>query len=384
MKSIPPNGLALFVGLVDEDDGKMGRSTMVSMGLEPLYPLHRFVYLCDKRFHTEILREQLDINSTRYGFMIVDGNGANYYAISDTHQETLWTLRDPALPKKHHKGGQSSNRFARIRVEKRDHYVKKLAKNANKVFIDSETTNKVWVAGILLAGFGDIKNQLAECKELDPRIREKIVDTLDIQYGADLGLREALGKSTGALQELGYNTERKVVSDFMAAVANDGLVCYGHEDVLWSISEGVVDTLLVHDKLELRRLVLRNKSTSAERPTERVVIHSPDRAGAGAASAAVGNSTVSRLAADWEVVSDELLVDWLLESTSLNGANLQLISDETSQGSQFVLGFGGIAGLLRYRIELPSATAGLYDNDMEDIFTSNPTADSEDDIDWDY
>lgn len=387
MKTVPPNGLALFVGLVDEDDGKMGRSSMVSIGLEPLYPLHRFVYLCDKRFHTEFLREQLDMNATRFGFMIVDGNGANYYAISDVHQELLWSLRDPSLPKKHHKGGQSSNRFARIREEKRDQYVKKLAKNANKVFIESTNTHKVWVSGILVAGFGDVKNQLVECKELDPRIREKVVEVLDIQYGSEIGLREALAKGSTSMKELGYNTERKVASDFMAAVANDGLVCYGHEDTLWAITEGVLETLVVHDSLSLRRVQLKNKSTMAERTL--ILSSSNDTNGAAstAASASAGfgpkPGAPSSQALEWEVIKDELLIDWLLESTSLNGANLQLVSDETSEGKQFVLGFGGIGGFLRYRIELPSISGPLdADDDLEDIFGGGNNSDS-DDIDWD-
>ena len=34
------------------------------------------------------------------------------------------------LPKKHGRGGQSANRFARLREEKRDHYVKKVSELA--------------------------------------------------------------------------------------------------------------------------------------------------------------------------------------------------------------------------------------------------------------
>jgi len=312
--------------------------------------------------------------------MIVDGNGANYYAISHSHQEVLWSLRDPALPKKHHKGGQSSNRFARIRLEKRDQYVKKLAKNANKVFIESQVSHKVWVTGILVAGFGDVKQQLAECKELDPRIREKIVDVLDIQYGSEVGLREALAKGSAAMKELGYNSERKVASDFMTAVANDGLVCYGHEDVLWAMNEGVLDTLIIHDNLKMRRVQLKHKITGAERVA---IVSGSSSASNSASAAATVPGSIGLKSNEWEIVNDESLIDWLLESTSLNGANLQLVTDETSEGRQFVLGFGGIGGLLRYRVDLPSASAGLNsDDDLEDIFGGGSTSDS-DDIDWD-
>ena len=75
-----------------------------------------------------------------------------------------------SLPKKHRRGGQSSVRFARLRIEARHNYLTKVCELANKYFIDL-TTNKANVRGIVLGGCGDLKEQLAGLKEFDPRLR---------------------------------------------------------------------------------------------------------------------------------------------------------------------------------------------------------------------
>ena len=58
------------------------------------------------------------------------------------------------LPKKHGRGGQSSNRFANIRNEKRLIYTKRVAEEMKKVFITNNLPN---VQGIIMGGYADFK-----------------------------------------------------------------------------------------------------------------------------------------------------------------------------------------------------------------------------------
>jgi len=46
------------------------------------------------------------------------------------------------------------------------------------------------------------------------------------------------------------------------------------------------------------------------------------------------------------------LSDWLLVNYQHFGAKIELISDKTQEGFQFVKGFGGIGGTLRYKVDL--------------------------------
>ena len=45
------------------------------------------------------------------------------------------------LPKKHGRGGQSALRFARLRMEKRHNYVRKVAETAAQLFLTNDKAN---------------------------------------------------------------------------------------------------------------------------------------------------------------------------------------------------------------------------------------------------
>lgn len=69
------------------------------------------------------------------------------------------------LPKKHGRGGQSALRFARLRMEKRHNYVRKVAEVAISYFITNDKPN---CAGLILAGSADFKTELSQSDMFDP------------------------------------------------------------------------------------------------------------------------------------------------------------------------------------------------------------------------
>jgi peptide subunit release factor 1 (eRF1) len=69
------------------------------------------------------------------------------------------------LPKKHGRGGQSALRFARLRMEKRHNYVRKVAEVATQLFIIQDKPN---VCGLILAGSADFKTELSQSDMFDP------------------------------------------------------------------------------------------------------------------------------------------------------------------------------------------------------------------------
>lgn len=62
----------------------------------------------------------------RYGFIVMDGNGSLFGALSGNSREVIHKFQVD-LPKKHGRGGQSALRFARLRLEKRHNYVRKVS-----------------------------------------------------------------------------------------------------------------------------------------------------------------------------------------------------------------------------------------------------------------
>ena len=118
---MPPNGLVLYTGTILTDEGKEKK---VNIDFEPFKTINTSLYLCDNKFHTEALSELLE-SENKYGFIVMDGNGSLFGTLSGNTREILHKFTVD-LPKKHGRGGQSALRFARLRMEKRHNYVRKV------------------------------------------------------------------------------------------------------------------------------------------------------------------------------------------------------------------------------------------------------------------
>ena len=64
------------------------------------------------------------------------------------------------------------------------------------------------------------------------------------------------------------------------------------------------------------------------------------------------------------------LLEWFANNYKTFGAALEIITDRSQEGSQFCRGFGGIGGLLRYKVDFQDMEYESDDNDLfdDDIF----------------
>ena len=67
----------------------------------------------------------------------MDGNGSLFGTLSGNTRNIISRF-SVDLPKKHGRGGQSALRFARLRLEKRANYLRKVAETANVIFITND------------------------------------------------------------------------------------------------------------------------------------------------------------------------------------------------------------------------------------------------------
>lgn len=63
------------------------------------------------------------------------------------------------------------------------------------------------------------------------------------------------------------------------------------------------------------------------------------------------------------------LLEWFAEKYRDFGAQLEFVTNRSQEGAQFVKGFGGIGGLLRYKVDFTNLTS--VDDDDEDEFYSD-------------
>lgn len=72
-KNTPENGLIIFCGMILLDDNKTEKK--IVLDLVPFKPPQAFVYDASNRFQSRVLNYLLD-DDEKFGFVIVDGNGA--------------------------------------------------------------------------------------------------------------------------------------------------------------------------------------------------------------------------------------------------------------------------------------------------------------------
>ncbi|KAI9486520.1 MAG: eukaryotic peptide chain release factor subunit 1 [Benjaminiella poitrasii] len=333
---VPENGLVVYCGTIITDEGKEKK---VNIDFEPHKPINTSLYLCDNKFHVEALSELLD-NNAKFGFIVMDGNGTLFGTVSGNVRDVIHKL-SVDLPKKHGRGGQSALRFSRLREEKRHNYVRKIAELAVQLFI---TNDKVNCAGLVLAGSADFKTELSQSDLFDPRLRAKVVKIVDVSYGGENGFNQAIELSAEALSNVKFIQEKRLIGEYFNEISQDtGKYCFGVEDTLKALEMGAVETLIVWENLATNRYILRDASG-----VESVVY--PNAQEEKTKTFLVDSSPEATANSEMEVIECTPLLEWFTLKYKEFGANLEIVTDRSQEGSQFVRGFGGIGGLLRYRV----------------------------------
>lgn len=354
---VPPNGLVVYCGAVLTESGK---ERQMRIDFEPFKPINTSLYMCDNKFHTQALSDLL-VNDDKYGFVVMDGNGTLFGTVCGNHREILQKITVD-LPKKHGRGGQSALRFARLRLEKRQNYLTKVAELTTQHFITNDKPN---VAGLVLAGSADFKNRLAEADCFDQRLQAVTLAVVDVSYGGENGFNQAIELSADTLSSLKFVQEKKLVGRFFDEIAQDtGKYVFGINDTLTCLEMGACETLVCWENLEVMRVILKNPQTEEE-----IIKHlRPEEMGDG------NNHVRDKDGNDLEVVDSQPLLEWLANEYKKFGCILEIISDKSQEGNQFCRGFGGIGGLLRYQVDLSTfevpedADSDDWDSDDSECF----------------
>ncbi|MFC1768853.1 peptide chain release factor aRF-1 [Nanoarchaeota archaeon] len=239
-KRTPENGLAAFSGNVAEREGQ---SDVKVWSIEPPIPLNTRIYRCDKEFVLNILQDMMEDKEV-YGLIVMDRRDANLailkgktiIPILKTHSE---------VPGKFKAGGQSAQRFARLREgAAKDHY-KKVAEYAKEKFLSYEG-----LKGLIVGGPGPTKYDFVEGGYITDQLKRKIIAIKDLSYTGDFGLQELLDKSQDVLANEEVSKEKEIMGKFFDLLAkNPGKVTYGEKEVMNQLSKGVVETLLISEKV---------------------------------------------------------------------------------------------------------------------------------------
>ncbi|MBR9677702.1 MAG: peptide chain release factor 1 [Nanoarchaeota archaeon] len=283
-KKTLPNGMAIFCGNVSE---KPGEEDWVLEVIQPPIPLNIRIYRCDQKFVTEPFKDLLEVKKV-YGLVVMDTREAVIGLLKGKSIEILKEI-DSHVFGKFRAGGQSAQRFQRVREGLKKEFYKEVAATLRTSLNNKE------IAGILLGGPGASKEELAE-GYLGP-LKQKVIATKDLANTNISGLNELVERSKEVLEQESIIQEKEEVKKFMELLAQDSpIVSYGENDVMEAIKKGSAEKILISESV------------------------------------------------------DDKKIDHVIEEAKKYGTTIKIISTETKEGTQFeeLSGFGAI---LRYRLE---------------------------------
>jgi len=256
--------------------------------VEPSEPFLREVYFCGPKFMLEPLREQL-ADKSHYGLIVMDRKEVTLGLLRGSQVIEL-DSKESHVPPKHDAGGQSQHRWERQTEQAAHEFFVKIGEMANRVFLDRAAD----LQGILIGGPGDTKRIWTEGKFMDYRLVEKVVrPLLDVGYTNEFGLRELVHGAATVLSHLTVMKERESAMGFSLA-AHSGMADYGYGPVLKALEQHRAESLTVTE-------------------------------------------------------SDDEMVSHIVSIAQAQGIPVDLLSQDSEPGQEFLKGFGGVGVILRYR-----------------------------------
>jgi peptide chain release factor subunit 1 len=284
----PKHGLAVFCGNISPNEGQQD---IELWAIEPGEPISVKMYRCDQTFVTEPLAKMLAPKSS-FGLIAVDNKTATIGMLKGDRYEILDKLTS-GYSGKHRAGGQSQRRFERLTDEESHNFKKRIGEHANNIFLPHIQD----LSGLIIGGPAATKEEFVDGDYLNHEIKKKIVAVKDITYTDESGIRELVNESQDVLRDVEAAKHRGMIQEFMhSLVKNPEMVVYGWDEVVKALGLGAVEVLLLSENL------------------------------------------------------DEGKIDQMVDKAEATGTQVEIVSDEFEEGNQLWIAFGGVAGILRFRI----------------------------------
>jgi peptide chain release factor subunit 1 len=285
-KKTPENGLAIFAGNVSKSEGQ---SDLQLWSIEPNQPVKSRLYRCDKEFVLEPLKEMLEVGEI-FGLIVMDRKEATVGRLVGKQIEMLQNITS-GVPSKVKAGGQSAQRFHRITEGLTKEFYKRIADEAKAAFYEDKR-----LKGILVGGPIPTKDEFLDNEYLPTQLQEKVIGRVDIGNTDESGLSELVEKAQDILVDQEIIHEKKILERFFETLGErTDFARYDYEEIKRALKFGAVDILII------------SKEYDKEKAKE------------------------------------------LTEMAKNIGSDIEIVSDETTEGEQF-LNLEGIGAILRFKI----------------------------------
>ena len=326
----PENGVAFFAGNVSDTEG---RPDIKIWEVVPPQTIESRHYRCDKEFVIDPLKNMV-VDDRVYGLIVADKNSAAIGYLQGNSVKTAFTL-ESNVPGKTRAGGQSAQRFARLRKQMLKSFLQEIADKAKSAFMDKARDGDL--LGIIIGGPGFVKDKLVDDGYIHQELEDEIVAVESLNYSGEEALEELVSKAEDAIEDSQVIREKNLVNEFFTNLKEEnGKSEYGVEPVKKALKMGAVDTLLISEDADMYEATYKCPNGHEKQIFEQ--------------EARISDSVECdecNEQMDIEEISD--LIDAFGEKAEEMSSELEIISDGHEEG-QRLLNMGGVAAILRYRI----------------------------------
>jgi peptide chain release factor subunit 1 len=186
----------------------------------------------------------LDVDEV-YGLLVMDRKEATMGVLEGKQIKVLRSLTSH-VPGKYKAGGQSAQRFERIREGMAKEFFKEVADNMKELFFDMPK-----LKGILIGGPIPTKEDFLKEGELVTKLKNMVIAVKDIGYTDEHGLEILVEESKKDIAEQEMVKEKEILTKFFETLGkNREKAVYGYEKTKIALERNAVDILLVSKKFD--------------------------------------------------------------------------------------------------------------------------------------
>jgi peptide chain release factor subunit 1 len=333
-------GIVIFCGAIPQEGGGPGSERIETYVIVPPEPIKVYLYRCDSRFHTEHLQEMLREKET-YGILLIDASEATIATLQGKRLEIVRQMHS-GVAGKTRAGGQSARRYERLRDMQLNEYFTRVGQHANEIFLPIET-----LKGIILAGPGPTKYDFEKGDYLNYMLKNKIIDTIDTAYVEEQGVKEVVEKAPEIMRKVRYIEEKQIMQQFLYEVGHDtGMITYGEAEVRKALEAGGVRTLLISENIDLLRVTLKCSACGYQEQ------HSVRSQTLTSFEQNLSGTPCPKCQAPSLAIAEKQdIIDDLAQIAEYSNTDVEIISGETEEGQMLKNAFGGIAAILRFKMQ---------------------------------
>jgi peptide chain release factor subunit 1 len=160
-------------------------------------------------------------------------------------------------------------------------------------------------------------------------------------------VKEVVERAPEIMRKVRYIEEKQIMQAFLYEIGHDtGMITYGEAEVRKSLQSGAVKTLLLSESLDLTRVTIKCTACSYQEQQTMKSSNLPSF------EESLKGKSCPKCQSPALVISDKTdLIDDFAQLAEISNTEVEMISSETEDGQMLKNAFGGIAAILRFKMQ---------------------------------